>query len=123
MSTKASVPPFLAEDSGSAQVWFDNILKIKEFMKWNDEQTNIFGQLALVNKASMWVECLTLNNSRALDEFKNAFLQCFDKVQSVLEAQCLISNLRKSVTRMCKTFSRVSLPVSCFHSRSLFSSC
>ena len=76
MSTRASVQPFSAEDN--ARVWFDNLLKIKESMKWNDQQTNRFGQLALVGKASKWAEFLTLNNSQALstlDEFKTAFLE------------------------------------------------
>ena len=52
-----------------------------------------------IGKASKWVEYLTLNDSgslAALDEFKKAFLERFDKTQSVLEAQCLISNLRQS---------------------------
>ena len=64
-------------------------------MKWNDEQTNRFGQLALVGKASNWVEYLTSNDTQALstlDEFRTAFLERFDKAQSVLEAQRLISN-------------------------------
>ena len=42
-------------------------------MKWSDEQTNRVGQLALVGKASKWVEYLTLNDSGSLatlDEFK-----------------------------------------------------
>ena len=35
-------------------------------MKWSDEQTNRVGQLALVGKASKWVEYLTLNDSGSL---------------------------------------------------------
>ena len=65
-------------------------------MKWSDEQTNRVGQLAFVGKASKWVEYLTLNDSGSLatlDEFKKAFLERFDKTQSVLEAQRLISCL------------------------------
>lgn len=57
------------------------------------------GQLALVVKASKWVEFLTLNNSTSLstlEEFKKAFLGRFDKTQRFLEAQCLISNLSQS---------------------------
>ena len=68
-------------------------------MKWTDEQTNRVGQLALVGKASKWVVFLTLNDSTSLstlDEFKKAFLERFNKMQSVLEAQRLISNLRQS---------------------------
>ena len=35
------------------------LLKYKDSMKWSDEQTNRVGQLALVGKASKWVEYLT----------------------------------------------------------------
>ena len=90
MSTRASANP---------GVWFDSPMKSKDSMKWDDDQTNRFGQLALVGKASKWVEFFTLNNLQALstlDEFKTAFLEHFYKAQSVLEVQCLISNLRQS---------------------------
>ena len=99
MTSRANVPSFSAEDNANARVWFDNLLKYKDSMKWSDEQTNRVGQLALVGKASKWVEYLTLNDSGSLatlDEFKKAFLERFDKTQSVLEAQRLISNLRQS---------------------------
>ena len=68
-------------------------------MKWTAEHTNHVGQLSLVDKASKWVEFLTLHNSTSLfilSEFKKALLECFDKTQSVLEAQRLISNLLQS---------------------------
>ena len=45
------------------------------------------------------MEYLTLNNSDSLatlDEFKKAFLERFNKTQSVLEPQLLISNMRQS---------------------------
>ena len=99
MTSRANVPSFSAEDNANARVWFDNLLKYKDSIKWSDEQTNRVGQLALVGKASKWVEYLTLNDSGSLatlDEFKKAFLERFDKTQSVLEAQRLISNLRQS---------------------------
>ena len=99
MTSRANVPSFSGEDNANARVWFDNLLKYKDSMKWSDEQTNRVGQLALVGKASKWVEYLTLNDSGSLatlDEFKKAFLECFDKTQSVLEAQRLISSLRQS---------------------------
>ena len=99
MTSRANVPSFSAEDNANARVWFDNLLKYKDSMKWSDEKTNCVGQLALVGKASNWVEYLTLNDSGSLatlDEFKKAFLERFDKTQSVLEAQHLISNLRQS---------------------------
>ena len=66
-------------------MWFDNLLKFKDSMKWTDEQTNRVG------KAPKWVEFLTLNNSTSLltlDKFKKAFLGRFNKTQSVLVAQC-----------------------------------
>ena len=72
MTSTANVPSFSAEDNANARVWFDN------FLKWSDEQTNRVGQLALVGKASKWVEYLTLNDSDSLatlDEFKKAFLE------------------------------------------------
>ena len=61
MTSRANVPSFSAEDNANARVWFDNLLKYKDSMKWSDEQTNRVGQLALVGKASKWVEYLTLN--------------------------------------------------------------
>ena len=75
-------------------------------MVWGADQS--CGQLALVGKASKSVEFLTLNNSTSfstLDEFKKAFLERFEKTQSVLEAQHLISNLRQ--------FSDEDIQVSC----------
>ena len=63
MTSRANVPSFSAEDNANARVWFDNLLKYKDSMKWSDEQTNRVGQLALVGKASKWVEYLTLNLS------------------------------------------------------------
>ena len=95
MTSRANVPSFSAEDNANARVWFDNLLKYKDSMKWSDEQTNRVGQLALVGKASKWVEYLTLNDSGSLatlDEFKKAFLERFDKSQSVLESS--FTNLR-----------------------------
>ena len=59
MTSRANVPSFSAEDNANARVWFDNLLKYKDSMKWSDEQTNRVGQLALVGKASKWVEYLT----------------------------------------------------------------
>ena len=56
MTSRANVPSFLAEDNANAQVWFDNLMKYKDSMKWSDEQTNQVGQLALVGKASKWME-------------------------------------------------------------------
>ena len=75
MTSHANVPSFSAEDNANARVWFDNLLKYKDSMKWTDEQTNRVGQLAFVGKASKWVEFLTLNDSTSLsplDEFKKA---------------------------------------------------
>ena len=86
MTSRANVPSFSAEDNANARVWFDNLLKYKDSMKWSDEQTNRVCQLALVGKASKWVEYLTLNDSGSLatlDEFKKAFMERFDKTQSV----------------------------------------
>ena len=47
MTSCANVPSFSAEDNANARVWFDNLLKYKDSMKWTDEQTNRVGQLAL----------------------------------------------------------------------------
>ena len=40
MTSRANVPSFSAEDNANARVWFDNLLKYKDSMKWSDEQTN-----------------------------------------------------------------------------------
>ena len=37
MTSWANVPPFSAEDNSNARVWFDNLLKYKDSMKWTDE--------------------------------------------------------------------------------------
>ena len=117
MASRAAAPSFSAENNANARVWFDNLLKFKDSMKWNDEQTNRFGQLALVGKASKYVEFLTLNNSQALstlDEFKTAFLERFNKAQSGLEAQRLFCNLHQSSDEDVQNV----LPlVLCFHSK------
>ena len=76
---------------------------------------------------SSWVEYLTLNDSDSLatsDEFKKAFLERFDKTQSVLEAQRLISNLRQSSDEDFQDFfDRVSTCVICQQVESNLSSC
>ena len=76
MFSRATVPPFLAEENTNARVWFDNLLKFKDSMRWNEEQTNRFGQLVLVGKASKFLTLYNSTSLATLGEFKKVFLEC-----------------------------------------------